>query len=131
MSQPLLINRIIDTIPGLMTLNPMTYPALLLVILTRDKNGPHGKEKWNYRSVMGILKFMMNSTHPELSYAVQQCARFYNDPMLIYDQAVRRIVQYLRSTTRKEESNKYSCILFTIDKTKSITVYIDASFTGE
>ena len=37
MSQPLLIERIIDAVPGMNKANPANYPALLSIILTKDK----------------------------------------------------------------------------------------------
>ena len=94
MSQPLLINRIIEAIPGMKKANPIKYPALPSVILTKDTDGAERKEHWNYRSLIGMLNFLTNSTHPELSFAVHQCARFCNDPKMVHEQAVKRIIQY-------------------------------------
>ena len=48
MSQPLLINRIIEAIPGMKKANPIKYPALPSVILTKDTDGAERKEHWNY-----------------------------------------------------------------------------------
>ena len=76
MTQPLLINRIIEAIPGMTKANPSKIPALPSVILTKDETGPSRKEKWHYRSLIGMLNFLVNSTHPKLAYAVHQCARF-------------------------------------------------------
>ena len=80
MSQPLLINRIIEAIPGMSKANPTKVPAAPSIILTKDQAGPPRKEKWHYRSVIGMLNFLVNSTHPELAYAVHQCARFCDNP---------------------------------------------------
>ena len=76
MFQPLLIKRIIDAIQGMSKTHPVKTPAVPSVILTKDANRPDRKEKWHYRSVIGMLNFLVNSTHPELAYAVHQCARF-------------------------------------------------------
>ena len=102
MSQPLLIKRIIDAIPGMSKAHPVKTPAVPSVILTKDVNGPERREKWHYRSVIGMLNFLVNSTHPELAYAVHQCARFCNNPKLSHERAVKRIVQYLLSTKRED-----------------------------
>ena len=83
--------------------NHVKYPALPSVILTKDTNGEERKEHWNYRSVIGMLNFLTNSTHPELSFAVHQCARFCNDPKMVHEQAVKRIIQYLLSTARQDD----------------------------
>ena len=44
-SQPLLIERIIDEIPGTKNVNPVNYPALLSLVLTKDEHGPERIEK--------------------------------------------------------------------------------------
>lgn len=80
MSQPFLINRIIEAIPGMNKVHPVSYPGLPSVILTKDEVGPDRQEYWNYRSLIGILNFLVNSTHPELAYSVHQCACFCNNP---------------------------------------------------
>ena len=118
MSQPLLINRIIEAIPAMKKENPVKYPALPSVILTKDTNGEERKEHWNYRSVIGMLNFLTNSTHPELSYAVHQCARFCNDPKLVHEQAVKRIIQYLLSTARQDDPEDYAGLVFKMDRSK-------------
>ena len=130
MSQPLLIKRIIDAIPGMSKAHPVNTPAVPSVILTKDTNGPDRKEKWHYRSVIGMLNFLVNSTHPELAYAVHQCARFCNNPKLSHERAVKRIVQYLLSTKR-DDGKSYSGLLFKIDMKKSIIIFVDASFAGD
>ena len=67
MSQPLLIERIIDFIPGMRHANPVNYPALPSVILTKDEHGEKRRENWHYRSLVGMLNFLTNSSHPELA----------------------------------------------------------------
>ena len=127
MSSPLLINRIIKAIPGMKKANPVKYPA----ILTKETNGEERKEHWNYRSVIGMLNFLTNSTHPELSFAVHQCARFCNDPKMVHEQVVKRIIQYLLSTVGKDDPEAYEGLVFKVDRTKSIEVYADAAFAGD
>ena len=85
MSQSLLIERIIDAVPGMNKANPVIYPALPSVILTKDEMGENRKEKWNYRSLVGMLNFLTNSSHPELAFAVHQCPRFCNNPKGIHE----------------------------------------------
>ena len=80
-----------------------------------------------------MLNYLVNCTHPELSFAVHQCARFCNDPKRVHEQAVKRIIRYLLSTqssfTGRDKAPQG--ILFKPDKTKSIDTYVDASFAGE
>ena len=84
-SQLLLINIIIDTLPGARKVIPVKYPVLPSVILTKDDNGSERKKDWNYRSVIGILNFLTNSTHPVLSLSVHQYAHFCGDPNIVHE----------------------------------------------
>ena len=83
-----------------------------------------------------MLNFLVNSTHPEMSFSVHQCARFCHDPKLVHEQAVKKIIRYLLCT-RRNSKNKDSKghqsqgIIFRPDKTRSIDTYVDASFAGE
>ena len=62
-----------------------------------------------------MLNFLVNSTHPELAFAVHQCACFCKNLKLSHERAVKKIVQYLLSTKRKGK-DEYAGLLFTIDK---------------
>ena len=70
MSQPLLIDRIIESIPGMSDARSSKTPACSSIVLTKDAEGESRKEKWNYRSVIGMLNYLVNCTHPEMSFAV-------------------------------------------------------------
>ena len=76
-----------------------------------------------------MLNFLTNSSHPELAYEVHQCASFCNNPKRIHEQAIKRIIQYLLS--KKTKNGSCQGLLFKIDKTKSIDIYVDASFAGD
>ena len=76
-----------------------------------------------------MLNFLLNSTHPELAYAVHLCARFCNNPKLIHEKAVKQIIRYMLSTKRDE--NNYQGLVFRIDRSKSVIVFADASFAGD
>ena len=126
-SQPMLINRILATIPGMKEARSAKSPAVSGAVLSKDEDGELRQEHWNYRSVIGMLNYLVNCSHPELSFAVHQCARFCNDPKKCHEQAVKRILRYLINTTRTGDQG----IIFRPDKTKSIDCYVDASFAGE
>ena len=126
-SQPMLINRILATIPGMKEARSAKSPAISGAVLSKDEDGESRLEHWNYRSVIGMLNYLVNCSHPELSFAVHQCARFCNDPKRCHEQAVKRILRYLIHTTRTGDQG----IVFRPDKTKSIDCYVDASFAGE
>ena len=89
MSQPYLIDRIIDFIHGMKDARRANSPAQVEGALTKDEEGQPSKEDWNYRSIIGMLNFLVNCSHPEMAYAVHQCARFCNDPKHSHEQAVK------------------------------------------
>ena len=133
MSQPYLIERIIKSIPGMVDARSAKSPACSSVVLTKDVDGAARKEHWNYRSVIGMLNYLVNCTHPEMSYAVHQCARFCNDPKHVHEQAVKRTIRYLLNTKRNLNGSNHGTqgILYRPDKSRSIDTYVDASFAGE
>ena len=77
-------------------------PASPTTVLTKDLEGEKKKDEWNYRSVIGMLNYLVNSTQPDLAYAVYQCARFSNDPRRSHEQAVKRVLRYLLYLKRTE-----------------------------
>ena len=133
MSQPLLIDRIIESIPGMADARSSKTPACSSIVLTKDAEGESRKEKWNYRSVIGMLNYLVNCTHPEMSFAVHQCARFCNDPKRCHEQAVKRVIRYLLFTKRttRDGTRQTQGIIYRPDKKKSIDTYVDAPFAGD
>ena len=53
------------------TWNPTTQESL-----GSDVDGLPMTETWNYRSVIGMLLYLSNNSHPDIAFAVHQCARF-------------------------------------------------------
>ena len=74
MSQPFLIERIINFIPGMAKARSTKSPACSSIVLTKDIEGEPRKEQWNYRAIIGMLNYLVNCTHPELAFTVHQCA---------------------------------------------------------
>ena len=127
MSQPFLIDRIIASIQGMKDANLCKSPASTTVNLNKDENGESRKESWNYRSVIGMLNYLVNSTQPDLAYSVHQCARFSNNPKKLHEQVVKRILRYLLFLKK----NKSLGIKFAPMIEKSLEVFVDASFAGD
>ena len=88
MSQPHMLRRIIESIPGLDKENPRDTPAMPTVTLTKDVGGKPRKGAWHYHSVIGMLNFVVQSTHPDVACAVHQCARFCENPKLSHKLAI-------------------------------------------
>ena len=64
-----------------------------------EKEGSQAtKNDFNYRSVIGSLNFLTNSTRPNAQFMVHQCARFSANTNLPHDQAVKRVLKYLKGT---------------------------------
>ena len=91
-SQPNLIDRIIETIPGTDKANPKLIAISPNTVLTKDKSRKERQEIWNYRSFVSMLNYLVNTTHPELAYSVHQYARFCNEPKHSHEQAVKDII---------------------------------------
>ena len=125
MAQPFLIERIIKAIgfdlattKGARDNVPVCYP-----LLNKDSDGPIRKAKWKYRSLIGMLCYLQNTTRPDISMATHQCARFNTDPKLSHERAVKRIVRYLLDTKDKG-------IIFRPDLSKGLECFVDADFAG-
>ena len=79
-----------------------------------------------------MLNFLVTCSHPELSFAVHQYARFSNDPKHVHEQAIKCIVRYLIGTTRSRNKTEIvRGILHKPDKAKNIEAFVNASFAGE
>jgi hypothetical protein len=63
------------------------------------------------------------STRPELMVAVHQCARFSADPRLQHEQAIKRIVCYLKRTADKG-------LILRLDVSRGLECHVDADFAG-
>ena len=54
-----------------------------------------------YREAVGRLLYVMCCTRPDISYAVNQCARYMDNPGMVHWEAVKRIMRYLKGTMKK------------------------------
>ena len=123
MKQPFLIDRIIESLDSEIRMtNSQSTPAVK-PLLHRDTDGEARHTSWNYRSIIGMMNYLQQSTRPDISFAVHQCARFCNDPKRSHERAVKRIGKYLIGT--KERG-----ILCKPDKNKGLECYVDADFAG-
>ena len=121
--QPFLIQRILKALnvdEG--SYNKRDVPVIG-PLLSRDEKGAQRKHDWSYRSAIGMLGYLQNSTRPDISMAVHQCARFNANPMLCHEKAVKYIARYLLSTQDKG-------IHYKPDPTKGLECYVDADFAG-
>lgn len=122
LSQPHLIQQVIDDLGFNERTKGKETPAKSTERLHRDLHSEPMNEKWHYRSVIGKLNFIEKSTRPDIAYAVHQCARFSNDPKASHAAAVKHIVKYLMTT-------KDQGIYLRPDK-QAFDCWVDADFVG-
>ena len=120
LNQPALIRRIIDSL-GLKDDRKHKTPAD--VVLNKDIDGQDRKLDFNFRSLVGQLNYLTSSTRPDTQVATHQCARYCNNPKLSHEQALKRIVRYLKQTADEG-------IILEPDLSKGFECYVDADFAG-
>ena len=92
--------------------------------LRKDVSGAPCCENWNYRSIVGMMLYLAGGTRPDISYAVNQCARFSHGPKRSHEIGVKHIARYLKRTQKKG-------IIMTPNSNKMrIDVYANADFSG-
>jgi hypothetical protein len=122
LSQPHLIQQILDDLAMNEATKHQPTPAAPTVKLNRDPNGQPYKDDWHYRSVVGKMNFLEKSTRVDIAYSVHQCARFSADPKESHAKALKRIGRYLAGTKDKG--------LILNPRDHSFECYVDADFVG-
>ena len=120
--QPHLINRIIETVFGKDECHAKATPTSGTP-LHADVDGESCIEQWDYASVVGMLMYLSNNSRPDIAFAVHQCARFSFHPKRSHEEAIKRIVRYLKGT-------KENGLFFTPNKKFALDCYVDADFAG-
>ena len=123
LTQPHLIDQIINDVGISPKSPPKSTPAASTVILTADPEGKSFEYTFDYRSVIGKLNFLEKSTRPDIAYAVHQCARFCANPKKSHGDAVIHLAKYLKSTREKG-------IILNPTEDKGLEVFADADFAG-
>ena len=121
MSQPQLIDQLINDLKISPNAHLPPTPAVSSRILNREEHAPAFKKQFHYRSAVGKLNYLEKGTRPDITYATHQCARFCEDPRKPHGRAVEHIVKYLKKT-------KHRGIILDPDRDKSLEVYADADF---
>jgi hypothetical protein len=120
MSQPGLIKRIIE---GMKLKDARMHDTPADKVLHKDTDGEPRKCDFHYRSAVGQLNYLTGNTRPEMAMATHQCARFSADPKLCHEQAIKRIIRYLKRTPTDGLTLKP-------DRSKGLECYVDADFAG-
>jgi hypothetical protein len=123
LTQPHLIQKILDDLGFKDNTKTKDTPAKVGVILRRDENGKPFDEDWHYRSVIGKMNFLEKSTRPDIAYATHQCARFSIDPKDSHADAIKFIGRYLLGTKDKG-------LILKTDQDQQFECYVDCDFAG-
>jgi Reverse transcriptase (RNA-dependent DNA polymerase). len=121
LSQEGLIKKIL-TVTGLEGANPNKLPTKREP-LGIDPDGEPFDEEWNYPSVVGMLLYLSTNNRPDITFAVNQVARFTRSPKKSHCIAVKMIIRYLKRTLNQGTI---------VSKFHSLDVegYSDADFCG-
>ena len=123
LTQPHLIQQVIDEVKLSRRIAGKQTPAASTKILRRDEHAPPFDQRFNYRRVVGKLNFLEKSTRPDISYATHQVARFCEDPKATHGEAIEHVAKYLRDTSNQG-------VILRPTPEKSFDVYADADFAG-
>jgi len=84
---------------------------------------PYPLNKCSYCLIVGKLNFLVQSTHPDITYAINMCTCYLNNPNLMHYQAVKCIGHYLYGTCDKG-------LILTPTNENQLCAYIDSDFAG-
>jgi hypothetical protein len=107
---------------GLTDGNPDATPASSDP-LGSNKDGAPFTESWSYASAVGMLLYLSTNSHPEISFAVHQCARFTHNPRAIHGKAIKRICRYLLAV-------KNDGLILKPTNDIAADCFVDADFAG-
>ena len=93
------------------------------VVLHHDSEAKPRQQKWHYRSVVGCLSYLQSIVRPDITFAVQQCAKFCNNPNQNHEEAAKRICRYLLSTKDKG-------LTLRPNLKRGLECHVDADFAG-
>ena len=93
------------------------------VLSMASKGQPKFAWHFDYRSVIGKLNYLAQTSRPDIMYAVHQIARFSADPREPHGEAILYLARYLMKT-------RLLGIRFQPDPTKGFKCYCDADFSG-
>ena len=117
LTQPTLIDSIIeDIILKVKDAKVKPVPAKVSQWLHIFKDEPSFNLDFNYRSAVGKLNYLAQTTRSDIMYAPHQIAKYLLDPRLSHGEAILYLVCYLKK--------------FMPDPTKGFICYCDSDFSG-
>jgi hypothetical protein len=98
-------------------------PAKVTLQLHAFRDSPKFQGNFNYRSAVGKLNYLGQTTWPDIMYAVHQVAKYSADPRQEHGEAIIYIVKYLKAT-------RHIGLHFKPDASKGFQCYCNADFAG-
>lgn len=121
-TQRALIDAIIKDV-GLTDAKTKPVPAKVSLQLHAFKSEPPFSLDFNYRSVVGKLNYLAQTTRADICYATHQIAKYSSDPRVPHGEAILYLVRYLKKT-------RDMGLKFKPDPAKGFECYCDADFSG-
>ena len=101
MKQVGLIYRVIKTLVLDNGMEKNKYTPFESSSLVKDADGPTACDSFSYSSVVGMLLYLSGHTRPDISYAVNCCARYMFCTKNSHETALERIGRYLKATRNR------------------------------
>jgi hypothetical protein len=121
-TQRALIDSIISDV-GLKDAKVKPVPAKVSLQLHAFKDEPPFDLNFNYRSAVGKLNYLAQTTTPDIMYATHQIAKYSLNPRQSHGKAILYLVCYLKKT-------RDVGLKFKPDPKKGFECYCDANFSG-
>ncbi len=121
-TQCALIDSIIDDI-RLKDEKVKPVPAKVSLQLHAFKHEPPFNLDFNYRSAVGKLNYLAQTTRPDIMYPTHQIAKFLSDPRQSHGEAIHYLVCFLKKTHDLG-------LKFKPNPKKGFECYFDADFSG-
>ena len=91
---------------------------------SKDLKGNPCSEEWNYRSIVGMMLYLVGISRPDIAYAAHQCAIFFHNTKRSYEAGLEHIARYLKGTRKKYFTMKPYMENLRLD------LFTDADFAG-
>lgn len=126
LSQPNYVKKILDKF-NMSDCSPKSLPADPNSRLVQQKPTDATEfedEVTPYREAVGSLLYLTTTTRPDIAYAVSQVAQHSENPNKTHWTAVKRILAYLKGTSRHG-------LCFTKGSRRPLTGFTDADYAGD
>jgi hypothetical protein len=121
-TQQALIDSIIDDV-GLKDAKVKPVPAKVSLQLHAFKDKPAFDLNFNYRSAVGKLNYLPQTTRPDIIYTTHQIAKYSSDPRQSHGEAILYLVRFLNKM-------RDIGVKFKPDPKKGFKCYCDGDFSG-